>query len=48
MDECELCDGELMPIGTLGSREYLRCRNCGMQFSREKHEEEILPEPDGI
>lgn len=36
MDEsfCYLCGGELVPLGTLGHRLHLNCRNCGMQFSR--------------
>ena len=32
---CALCDGPVMPIGVLGGRQHYRCRNCGMDFSRE-------------
>ena len=28
-----ICDGELMPLGTLGNVTHLRCRNCGSQAS---------------
>lgn len=31
---CDLCDGPLVPIGALGRLLHLRCRNCGMEFSR--------------
>ena len=32
---CVMCDGPLVPLGTLGRRQYSRCRNCGMDQSRE-------------
>jgi len=31
---CELCGGELMELGPLGCLMHLRCRACGMQYSR--------------
>jgi len=33
--ECQECHGQLIPMGTLGNRVHYRCRNCGMQFSKE-------------
>jgi len=35
--ECSVCGGELTSLGVLGRREHLRCRNCGMDSSREVH-----------
>jgi len=32
--QCKLCGGELMLLGVLGLLKWLRCRHCGMQFSR--------------
>ena len=32
---CQLCRGLLMLLGVLGHLKWFRCRNCGMQFSRE-------------
>ena len=32
---CLLCNGPLMLKGTLGCREWFRCRNCGMDYGRE-------------
>lgn len=29
--ECGICGGLLVPLGTLGSREWYRCRNCGLE-----------------
>jgi len=31
---CELCGGELIPLGALGSLMHYRCRNCGMDASQ--------------
>ena len=30
---CEICGGDLVPMGCLGNMHYYRCRNCGMQHS---------------
>lgn len=30
---CDMCDGEVFPIGKMGSRVHGRCRNCGMNSS---------------
>ncbi len=32
---CEACGGELQLLGTLGTRTHYRCRNCGLDSSRE-------------
>ena len=31
---CKLCSGDLTMMGKLGQLVWLRCRNCGMWFSR--------------
>lgn len=33
---CPVCGGPGVELGTLGTREYFRCRNCGMDFSMVK------------
>jgi tRNA(Ile2) C34 agmatinyltransferase TiaS len=33
MQNCNLCDGDLALLGSLGSTNHYRCVNCGMQFS---------------
>ncbi len=33
--ECSLCGGPLMELGALGRLTHYRCRNCGMQCSKE-------------
>lgn len=33
---CGMCGGLLMPLGQLGRRMHYRCRNCGMDCSREE------------
>ena len=33
--DCPTCGGPGVPLGVMGSREHLRCRNCGMGYSRE-------------
>ena len=38
--ECPACGGEGSPMGALGYREYLRCRQCGWEFSYELPREE--------
>ena len=32
--ECQVCGGELMELGGLGSLIWYRCRNCGMECSK--------------
>lgn len=32
---CPTCGGELNELGTLGRRKHFRCRNCGMESSRD-------------
>jgi tRNA(Ile2) C34 agmatinyltransferase TiaS len=36
---CHLCGGPLNLLGQLGRLIWLRCRNCGMEFSTESEEE---------
>lgn len=33
---CPACDGPGMELGSLGSLVWFRCRNCGIEFNREK------------
>jgi predicted nucleic acid-binding Zn ribbon protein len=33
-DECSMCGGPLVELGSLGSVTHYRCRNCGMDFSK--------------
>lgn len=30
---CDVCGGELLPLGTLGNRTHFRCRRCGSEQS---------------
>jgi len=32
---CPVCRGDLHPLGRLGFLEHYRCRQCGIQTSRE-------------
>lgn len=32
---CQLCGGFLYLLGQLGNLQWFRCRDCGMEFSRE-------------
>lgn len=36
---CPMCEGPGVPLGSLGTREVFRCRNCGWDFS-------FKPEPE--
>lgn len=47
---CQICDGELVLLGTLGDTIYARCRHCGVdQMITEDHEEVVeLSEEDFI
>ena len=33
IQDCVLCEGPLISLGTLGNREHFRCRNCGGECS---------------
>lgn len=33
--ECSACGGPLVVLGTLGRLEHFRCRNCGLERSRD-------------
>ena len=39
---CEVCGGPLVVLGTLGTRDWFRCRNCGADQSVEAND----PDPD--
>lgn len=32
---CPVCSGDGVPLGTLGRLRWFRCRDCGMNFSRQ-------------
>lgn len=38
--DCSMCGGTLAYLGSLGKLLWLRCINCGMECSREKHDDE--------
>jgi hypothetical protein len=40
MNDCQLCGGPLVPLGRLGNRDHLTCRDCGMACSRLAEAEE--------
>ena len=31
---CEICGGPLLLMGTLGHLDHVKCRNCGMWFTK--------------
>jgi hypothetical protein len=35
MDKCDMCKGELIFLGLLGSVAHFSCRGCGMTRSKE-------------
>jgi hypothetical protein len=37
MDNCPICSGEMVYIGTLGRRDNFRCRHCGLDHSIKIH-----------
>ena len=39
---CEMCAGEVVPMGCLGRLGHGRCRQCGMETSRAVE----VPDPD--
>ena len=34
-DYCPFCDGDIVLLGVLGHVVHFRCRDCGLDFSRE-------------
>jgi hypothetical protein len=38
MENCTVCDGELILLGRMGGRNHYRCRACGMT-----HSEQVTP-----
>jgi len=34
LETCLFCEGQLIPLGALGNRLHLKCRNCGMEHNR--------------
>jgi hypothetical protein len=36
MKRCQLCNGPLALLGQLGALLWLRCIDCGMEFSKRK------------
>lgn len=32
-EPCPMCRGSGLFMGTLGTKDWYRCRNCGMEFS---------------
>ena len=51
---CPTCGGPLEYMGTLGKKEWYRCRNCGMEFYREaspkatKYLPAVSPQTEGL
>lgn len=45
-DPCPVCTGPLLPLGTLGRLQYVRCRDCGMDCAHDPDKEAILAHPD--
>lgn len=39
-DACDICGGYLQELGKLGCKLYLKCRQCGMAYSKEEPREE--------
>ena len=31
---CPYCQGEGIPMGKLGTKQYMKCRNCGMVYEK--------------
>lgn len=40
---CGICNGELEYMGTLGELDHYRCRNCGMDSSKQIEEDVDKP-----
>lgn len=40
--QCPACDGHGEPLGTLGIKEYYRCRDCGITFTHDGDDDEPL------
>lgn len=43
-DSCAYCDGPLTILGMLGRLLWLRCRNCGVECSREMTAAVVVPD----
>lgn len=41
--QCQVCDGEVSPMGRLGPNEWGRCSGCGVDQSRPAEEEDQFP-----
>jgi transcription elongation factor Elf1 len=44
-NECPVCRGELVSLGTLGRVEHFRCRACGLELSHPPTTPQAEPEP---
>jgi hypothetical protein len=44
-NECPICLGELVSLGTLGRVQHFRCRACGLELSRPPTAPQAEPEP---
>jgi DNA-directed RNA polymerase subunit RPC12/RpoP len=38
--QCPVCPGEGVILGALGTRVHYRCRDCGMEFSRDDEDDD--------
>lgn len=43
MENCEICNGPLVYLGTLGNTNHFRCRNCGADHAETV---EVTPDDD--
>lgn len=43
---CSICGGFLELLGKLGKLYWFRCRNCGMEFSKDEKDVVIIDEND--
>lgn len=34
LNPCPICGGDPVPLGTLGFKQWLRCRQCGCDYAR--------------
>jgi hypothetical protein len=42
-----MCGGALVVLGTLGEREHLKCRDCGIMFNRVIESQSAFEAPEG-
>lgn len=40
VEMCSICGGECIELGALGWRKHFRCRDCGMESSRDVRKEQ--------